>query len=157
MKPLETLGRNEQVQLPEIDQHVVYARVDTGAKTSSIWASTVKEVKGGLKVVFYGPRSPQYTGTEHFFPEFEQVVVVSSNGIAEKRYKIRLLIIVGGRKIRVWFTLADRSTQVYPILIGRNALRNKFIVDVTTFSKVPKPKGLKDKAHAAKIKKEVDL
>jgi hypothetical protein len=28
------------------------------------------------------------------------------------------------------FTLADRSSQVYPVLIGRATLRGKFIVDV---------------------------
>jgi hypothetical protein len=56
--------------------------------------------------------------------------VASSIGAEQGRYKIIALIKLRGKKIRTSFTLADRSSQAYPVLIGRNVLRGKFLVDV---------------------------
>ncbi|MBC7708245.1 ATP-dependent zinc protease [Polaromonas sp.] len=152
MPQLDTLGRTEEIQLPEIDIQGTHARVDTGAKTSAIWVSQADVSKGGLDVVFYGPGSPLYSGKTVHFEQFGTTIVASSNGMAQQRYKIRLLIVVGGRKIRAWFTLADRSTQVYPVLIGRNVLRSKFVVDVTKYSTALETK---EKERTAALKKEL--
>ena len=51
-------------------------------------------------------------------------------GHKQVRYKVKLSIVIGGRRIMATFTLSDRSTQVYPVLIGRSTLTGKFIVDV---------------------------
>ena len=63
--------------------------------------------------------------------EYDKIVVQSTIGEAEERYKIQLLIELSGRRIRASFTLANRSRQVYPVLVGRNVLSGKFIVDVS--------------------------
>ena len=42
-----------------------------------------------------------------------------------------LTIILGGKKIRGTFTLADRSKNKYPALIGCKILNKKFLVDVS--------------------------
>lgn len=153
MSELDTLGRTEAIVLPEIDTRTTHARVDTGAKTSAIWVSSVIPADGGLDVVFYGPGSPLYSGQAMHFNEFGQTIVASSIGKAQQRYKIRLRIVVGGRKIRAWFTLADRSTQVYPVLIGRNVLNSKFVVDVSRFSQELQSK---ERARTAALKKEIE-
>lgn len=132
----KTIGHAEQVTFPKIHIAEVAARIDTGARTSAIWVSAVKRVDEGLEVIFFGPGSPFFSGRPVVFEEFEKVVVASSNGATEQRFKVKLLVKIGGRRIRAWFTLADRSTQVYPILIGRNVLRGKFIVDVTKGTQV---------------------
>lgn len=124
------VGQVEQVRLPGLGVAGVHARIDTGARTSAIWASQIVDEGERLSVVFFGEGSPFYTGKMHYFEDFERVMVASSNGQAEERYKIKLPVMLAGRKIRARFTLADRSTQVYPVLIGRNVLRGKFIVDV---------------------------
>lgn len=126
----QILGKVEEVSLPEMGGVILCARVDTGAKTSAIWVSSVEETDDGLKVIFFGEKSSFYTGESVIFDSYSETDVASSNGLIERRYKVRLLVSVGGRRIRAWFTLADRSTQVYPILIGRNILRGKFLVDV---------------------------
>ncbi|MET1033288.1 MAG: RimK/LysX family protein [Candidatus Saccharimonadales bacterium] len=131
IKPKKTIGHAEEIALPEIGVSEVVARIDTGARTSAIWVSEAKPTDRGLEVLFFGPSSPYYSGQPIVFEEFEKVVVASSNGATEQRFKVKLLVRIAGRRIRAWFTLADRSTQVYPILIGRNVLRGKFIVDVT--------------------------
>lgn len=152
MLDLDTLGRTEAICLPDIDSRTTHARVDTGAKTSAVWVSSAAVENGGLNVVFFGPGSPLYSGIAMHFTDYSQTVVASSIGVAQSRYKIRLRIIVGGRKIRAWFTLADRSTQVYPVLIGRNVLHSKFVVDVTRFSQELKSK---ERARSAALRKEI--
>lgn len=124
------IGRVEKTDFPGIGTSDVSARIDTGAQTSAIWASQAIVQDGRLGVVFFDKDSPHYTGEMHFFDDFTLGMVASSNGQAEERYKIRLVVCLGGKKIRARFTLADRSTQVYPVLIGRNTLRGKFVVDV---------------------------
>lgn len=129
-KDLVTIGRAEHIAFPELDLHAVPARIDTGAKTSALWVSSAHEQDGMLSVVLFGEGSPFYTGKALQFDEYDTVVVASSTGEARERYKVKLLVRLAGRTIRAWFTLADRSTQAYPLLIGRNVLSGKFIVDV---------------------------
>jgi hypothetical protein len=57
--------------------------------------------------------------------------IANSFGHRELRYKIKIPIIVKGRRINATFTLTDRSTKLYPVLIGRSLLKNKFLVDVS--------------------------
>ncbi len=124
------IGRAENVSFPEFNLMDVPARIDTGARTSAVWASDIKEENGKLSFVFFGEGNPFYTGERVTFETYEEQVVASSNGMAEQRFKVKLLIKIKGRKIRASFTLANRATQVYPMLIGRNVLLGKFIVDV---------------------------
>ncbi len=126
----KTIGRAEIISFPELGLEGVPARIDTGAKTSSIWASNVTLKGETLHVTFLGDTADAFIGQEVTFTEFEQAVVASSIGEPQQRYKVRLLVRIKGRKVRAWFTLADRSAQVYPVLIGRNVLMGKFVVDV---------------------------
>ncbi len=124
------IGRVEKVSFPEVEIGTIHARVDTGAQTSAIWASRAEEKDGRLEVVFFAKGHPQYTGKAYYFDEFTSGMVASSNGQAEMRYKVKMLITIAGKRIRARLTLADRSTQVYSVLVGRNVLRGKFVVDV---------------------------
>jgi hypothetical protein len=127
---LRIIGRAENVSFPEFNLRAVPARIDTGARTSALWASDVREENGRLSFVFFGEGSPLYTGQPVTVDTYEELMVASSNGMTEKRFKIKLLIKIKGRKIRASFTLANRASQVYPILVGRNVLLGKFVVDV---------------------------
>lgn len=122
----DTIGRVERVVMPELSDSPLHARIDTGAKTSSISAVTKLENDGRLVVTFLG-FDREVTRT---FRHYTTTVVASSNGHAQERYKVLLSLVLKKRKIRAHFTLADRTTQVYPVLIGRNVLYGKFIVDV---------------------------
>lgn len=124
------IGRVEHIELPELGLGKIHSRVDTGARTSSIWASDIKLKNGVLSAKFFDETSKFYNGARVKFNEFDTTAVSTSTGHIQKRFKVRLLVKLKGKKIRAWFTLADRSTQVYPVLIGRNILMGKFIVDV---------------------------
>lgn len=126
----EIIGQVEKVHFPELKSNNLHARIDTGAKTSSIHASKANVKNDILKVVFFSEGNRHYSGEEQLFTNFSTTVVASSNGMVQNRYKIKLKVIINHRIINASFTLADRSTQVYPVLVGRNILRGKFIVDI---------------------------
>lgn len=124
------IGPDENVVIEQISEFEIPARVDTGARTSAIWASEISEKNGKLDVVFLGPGSPLFDGKVVTFTQYDTMTVRPSTGEDQERYVIKIPVKLAGRKINAKFTLADRSTQSYPILIGRNVLRGKFIVDV---------------------------
>lgn len=153
-KPKQTIGRVETVSFPELGINDLYARIDTGAQTSAIWASSMRENNGRLEVEFFAKGHPQYTGKPVIFDEFSIGMVASSNGQAEARYKVRTLVCIGDKRIRARLTLADRSTQTYPVLIGRNILRGKFVVDVKLGTPLKDAEKIRSKALQAKLKRK---
>jgi len=128
--PKVLVGRAEQVAFPELGFDKVPARIDTGARTTSVWASDIKLEGGVLSFALFGKTSQFYTGEVISTKQYEEVVVASSTGATQQRYKVKLLIKLKGKKVRARVTLADRSAQVYPVLVGRNVLSGKFVVDV---------------------------
>lgn len=131
-KPLKKIGRVERLSFIDLDSSVP-ARIDTGAKTSAVWASDIHvDVSGALHYRLFDQQSDYFTGEEIVTTSFSETVVANSAGTAEKRYKVQLMVMLQGRKVNATFTLANRSSQVYPVLVGRNILRGKFIVDVKT-------------------------
>lgn len=129
-RQLNTIGRVEDIAFPEILDDSVKARIDTGAKTSSIWGVAETTDDGRLAVKFLGEEHDSFQPKIHYFDDFQRTVVASSIGVKQRRYKVKLLTMLGNRRIRAWFTIADRSAQAYPVLVGRNVLMNKFVVDV---------------------------
>lgn len=105
------------------------ARVDTGARTSSLWATDVKITDKSVRFRLFGPKSKYYTGKFVTMPFVEHRIVTSSTGHEQERIVVMFPIRIKGKKIMAKFTLSDRSTQAYPVLIGRNTLRGNFLVD----------------------------
>ena len=129
--PLTLIGRAEEVALPAFEVPAVVARIDTGAKTSALGVSNVVEKQGVLSFTLFDKKHELYTGKIISTSTYSQRLVSSSTGHVEKRYVIKTVVILHGRKIKASFTLANRASQAYPILVGRNILRGKFLVDVT--------------------------
>jgi ribosomal protein S6--L-glutamate ligase len=125
------IGPSELLSFPELELGAVPARVDTGARTSTIWASNIQEHDGTLSYTLFDVNNELHTGRIVTTDHFTKIVVTPSNGIAEERYVVKLLVVFAEKRIRASFTLANRSTQSYPVLVGRNVLRGKFVVDVS--------------------------
>jgi hypothetical protein len=150
-KDKKMIGRAEWLKLADSDKQIP-ARIDTGAKTSAIWASNVHvDAAGKLHYRFFDETSEYYTGRQYTTKEFQKTIVASSTGHTEERYKIKLKIVLGGRRINASFTLADRSDQVYPVLVGRNVLSGKFIVDVA----IGKPLRIKEQLRTELLKRKL--
>lgn len=131
-KKLSIIGSSTLIQIQGIAKHVP-SKVDTGADSSSIWASHVYvDDDKRLHYVLFGEWSALYDGIERVTDTYKVVHVTSSNGQGERRYKVPLTITLEGRKMVVWFTLTDsRSQQFFPVLIGRRTVHGKFLVDVS--------------------------
>lgn len=130
------IGRAERVDFVGTALDVP-AKIDTGAYRSSVHATKIKEFKKDselfLKFSLFGhPCSPVSRNIET--NRFTKVEVTSSNGHAAMRYEVTLKIKIGSKIFNTSFTLADRGNNVYPVLIGRKALKNRFVVDVTKSS-----------------------
>jgi len=153
MRPLTLIGRAEKVELPQLSAIKVPAKIDTGADASSIWAHKVEIDGDNLSVTFFGSESAYYNGQVHtFLPNQYTVTRVSNSfGHREIRYKVKLKIFVKGRLINGTFTLADRSTKLYPILLGRSIIKHKFLVDVTKGS----PLFAEEKTRKASLREEI--
>jgi ribosomal protein S6--L-glutamate ligase len=136
VKELTIIGRAEKVDLRDYGLVGVPAKVDTGADSSSLWASNVVEDEKGLQFTLFGPDSEFYTGQTVTLPKsgYSQTHVENSFGDGETRYKVRVGITLRGRKVRATFTLSNRENKTYPILLGRRLLQSKFIVDVASGS-----------------------
>jgi glutathione synthase/RimK-type ligase-like ATP-grasp enzyme len=130
-KAVATIGRQALIDMPVFGIAAIPAKVDTGADSSAIWASSIKEHEGILSFVLFDRDSPCYTGEIISTDKFEIVSIRNSFGKAEYRYKVKLLTKIEGRNIKVQYTLSDRSHSKYPVLIGRNTLRGRFVVDVS--------------------------
>ena len=129
--PLTHIGTSEAISLPDYKLENVPAKVDTGADSSAIWASNIFEKDGELHFTLFGLTSPFYTGEEIKTRKYSLVTVKNSFGQKEVRYKVVMKLGIGGRKIVVRITLANRSNNRFPILIGRRTLKGKFLVDVS--------------------------
>lgn len=145
---IHIIGGNEEVSFPSLGAVNVIAKIDTGADVSSIWCSHVRRFKDRLECIFFGPESPYYTGEKFIFTDgdFKVSRVHNSFGHQQRRYKVKLPVVIGGRRILASFTLSDRSKKAYPVLIGRKLIARKFLVDVTIVPKRLKNKFLKPKA-----------
>lgn len=130
MKRVTTIGSKILVSFPEEAIFDVPAKVDTGADSSSVWASNIEEKDGVLRYVLFDEKSSLYTGRVIQTTKFTQSRIKNSFGTIEQRYKVTLLISINGIKVRANVTLADRKRNTYPLLIGRRTLKGRFIVDV---------------------------
>lgn len=130
MSEKKIIGNTEYAWLVEAGVKKVPARIDTGARTSSIWASDIHETDEGLSYYLFAPQSSFFTPERIVKKHYTKVAVASSNGHVQVRYRIPMTIQIRGRRIKTHCTLADRSTQAFPLLLGRNTLRGKFVVDV---------------------------
>jgi glutathione synthase/RimK-type ligase-like ATP-grasp enzyme len=134
-QPLIPIGTIETVGLPDFGIDDILAKVDTGADSSAIWASSVAVESGELCYHLFGPTSPFYNSEPIRTRRFTKVVVQNSFGHKEERYKVTLKLKIEDRVINARFTLANRSNHRFPILIGRRTLKGKFVVDPSRRSK----------------------
>jgi hypothetical protein len=140
---METIGRSDRVDLPELGLLNIHAKIDTGAFTSSLHCSHATEINGKLEFVLLDDEHPEFTGMKFSVEEFTQREIKNSFGVSELRYIIYTDIVIFGAVIHAEFSLSDRDNLKFPILLGRTLLRKRFLVDVarTNLSFKQKRKG----------------
>lgn len=130
-----TIGRVDVLTLPEFDLEHLECKIDTGAALSAIHCHSVKIVeKDGAEELWFkllDKKHPQYQGKYYKTRQFRERTVRNSFGQEQKRFSFITKTQLLGQTYKCEFTLADREKMKYPVLIGRNLLRQGFIVDVS--------------------------
>ncbi len=117
-----TIGEVEEVILMPWGVRL-QARIDTGADTSSLDARELK-VKNNI-AEFKLPQ--QFGGLELQLP-VKAWQNIRSADFKEKRPVVEITFCMGPKLLHIMVNLNDRSTVKYPLILGRNALKN-FVVD----------------------------
>lgn len=124
------IGRIDKIDFPKLGLFDIDVKIDTGAYTSAIHCSEIIEENNSLKCIFNSDVHQNFGKVKIVFDTFSRTNVKSSNGFKENRYKVKSEVILFGKKYKINLTLSTRDDMRYPVLIGRQFLKRKFIVDV---------------------------
>ncbi len=128
------LGWREWVCLPHLHIDAIKAKVDTGAKTSALHAYFIHpylraDGETWLRFGIHPLQRSVELAVECHAKLVDQRNVTDSGGHREMRYVIETPLMVGAKTFRSQLTLTDRENMRFRMLLGRNALRRRFLVD----------------------------
>lgn len=136
----ERAGWREIVALPDFGIERLRAKIDTGARTSSLHASNIETFENdGVPWVRFGLTCEDGIDRLCEAPRVARRVITSSNGEAQERLIVKTQLSMGTQTFRAEFSLADRSDMLFPMLVGRTALRRRFLVDSARSFLLPAP------------------
>ena len=108
-------------------------KIDSGAYTSSIHCSNIKEItinnENFIQFKLLDPEHIFYNNKEFSTKNYDSKLVKSSNGISEKRFMIATEIIIFDQIFPIHLTLSERKNMNFPVLLGRKFLNKKFVID----------------------------
>lgn len=128
------IGRSESLHFMDYNMADIPAKVDTGAYRSAVHAESIRLSDDGKTLHFCLLGGHPVCGalaTEMQTDSFKIVTIANSFGHEEERYEVKLKVKLGPKIFTATFSLADRSKKIYPILIGRKMLNNRFLVDTS--------------------------
>ncbi|MHB1948056.1 MAG: ATP-dependent zinc protease family protein [Gammaproteobacteria bacterium] len=144
-KKLPIIGWREWVALPELGIDLIKAKVDTGARTSALHAFALKPYKEGNQDKISFDIHPIQNDTSKIITCTADVIdlrwVTDSGGHREERFVIRTPVILGGKTWPIEITLTERDTMLFRMLLGRGAIRKRYLINpgrsfITTKNKV---------------------
>ena len=132
-RPVTTIGWREWVALPDFGVPAVKVKVDTGARTSALHAFRLRTgTVDGVPVARFEIHPHQRNAADAVRVESPIVAwrrVRSSNGEIQDRPVIRTVISLGGVRWPIEVTLTNRDEMGFRMLLGRSAVRRRFVVD----------------------------
>jgi hypothetical protein len=127
---LEIFGWVERVELLDGDLSVK-AKLDTGAATSSLDATNIRRFRRGgdrwVRFTVTDPDTDEQLELEK--PLSRNVRIVRHSGEHQRRAVVTIPLCFGPFAREVEFTLIDRSNFIYPVLLGRSALKGHALID----------------------------
>lgn len=150
---IPVLGWREWVSLPDLGIQAIKAKVDTGARSSSLHAFDVETyLENGIRMVRFKVHPFQrdtvrtVTGLVSLL---DSRSVRSSGGHETMRPVIMTTMKILGRLMPIELTLASRDTMGFRMLLGRQALREHFLVDPGRSFLAGKPRAARRRRRAS--------
>ena len=132
-KKYQIIGWREWVDLPELGINQIKAKIDTGARTSALHAFSLKPfIAEGIQKISFDIHPMQHN-IHNMITCIAEVVdkrlVTDSGGHEEERFVILTPLTIAGLTKSVEITLTERENMLFRMLLGRSALRKRFIVN----------------------------
>lgn len=132
-KKLPSIGWREWVTLPDLGINQIKAKIDTGARTSALHAFALRPFKdhGKDKITF--DIHPTQNNTDDVVTCTADIIdlrwVTDSGGHSEERYVILTPVIIGEQTWTIEVTLTERDSMLFRMLLGRSAIRRRYLVN----------------------------
>lgn len=127
------IGRHEWCALEQLHIPFIKGKVDTGAATSAIHAFNIQAVTERRKLFALFDVHPLQGNTDIVVhckaPIIDERVIMSSNGQKETRYIIQTQLKLNQHTWKIEVSLSNRDPLKYRFLLGRQALRNRVLID----------------------------
>ncbi len=127
------IGWREWVGLPELGIAKIKAKIDTGARTSALHAFSLRPfIEEGKHKIRFDIHPLQHNISELITCVADIVdrrLVTDSGGHEEERYVITTPVVIAGQLWPIEITLTERENMLFRMLLGRSALRKRFIVN----------------------------
>ncbi len=142
---LPTIGWRERLALPELGVTSVKAKIDTGARSSALHAFDIELFKrDDTEFVRFKVHPSQRDKKKVITAEarlLETRAVKNSGGQAETRPVIRTIVSANNQQWPIDLTLTNRDMMGFRMLLGREAVRRRFLVDSgQSYLQSPSPK-----------------
>lgn len=129
----KTIGWREWIRLPGLGDAIVKAKVDTGARTSTLHAYDVSEIEREgtpwIRFSFHPVQRDDEVAVTAEAKLVDRRTVTASNGQSELRYVVETEAVIDGVSLPIELTLTRRDAMGFRMLLGRRALRGLFVVD----------------------------
>lgn len=123
--PTPLIGWREEVSLPEFGEGLLIAKIDTGARNAALHAEDI-DIRGKrVSFVLELGDIRQECGAALMGVKR----VKSSNGYSELRPLIEIVVHLGAHRFSVEASLTNRTDMGVPMLLGRNSIKGRFIVN----------------------------
>ena len=131
-EPVQVYGWREKIVIDGIDKSI-YAKLDTGAYTSSVHAEEKelfeRDGKKWVRFIVTEPRKKDSPRVRIEAPLVRIARIKNPGGESESREVVKLAFKIGERKLRGDFTLNNRSNMLSAVLIGRTTIKELGWID----------------------------